>query len=156
VRVFGEPDTAIRKTTKLKRMGKQGLKNRTIGRYDQSWVVFDHDARPAALQYIQQAKGREHGHNVVFSNRCFEVWLLLHFIPEPAACADAQGYKGKVPNYIPGYDEKMPEINEILKNKEEDAILNAEQLRSGNQAMHNPYTDFDQLLKALDNIHMAK
>lgn len=64
----------------LVRRAKQYLKDRWPRRadpdFDEIWCVFDKDAHPNLAQAINEAG--QSGIEVVVSNPCFELWLVLH------------------------------------------------------------------------------
>ena len=45
---------------------------------DQVWAVFDRDEHPRVAEAIKQCEVSKVG--VAFSDPCFEIWLLLHFV----------------------------------------------------------------------------
>ena len=53
--------------------------NREANIYDKIWIVFDKDniIDTDFNEAIKDAKNN--GYNVAWSNKCFELWLLLHF-----------------------------------------------------------------------------
>jgi hypothetical protein len=52
------------------------------------WLVFDEDQNPDTQLVILQAK--KSGISCAYSNPCFELWLLLHFIKNPPRGLSAQ------------------------------------------------------------------
>lgn len=52
-------------------------------RYDQVWCVFDMDLQQGKKEYADYdnaiKKARSLGHQVAYSNDCFELWFCLHF-----------------------------------------------------------------------------
>ncbi|MBO1417865.1 RloB family protein [Streptomyces sp. FH025] len=54
------------------------LRDRAGGEYDETWCVLDVDEFPNLDQTVIEA--RRKNIEVAFSNPCFEVWLLLHFM----------------------------------------------------------------------------
>ena len=54
--------------------------------YSAVWCVFDRDETPnnAGQFVVALNKAHEHSFNIAYSNPCFEVWYLLHFVTCPA------------------------------------------------------------------------
>jgi len=50
-------------------------------RYEEVWIAFDVDEHPKVAETLDMAKAN--GIQVAMSNPCIELWLLLHFRPNP-------------------------------------------------------------------------
>lgn len=72
------PQTLVDKAIEKSREVSSRRYQRENGDRDQVWVVFDKDDHEGVEQLIRRCE--QGGVNVAFSNPCFEVWLLLHFI----------------------------------------------------------------------------
>lgn len=79
-------DTGLAAITLVQRAREYKRDNRKNNPdFDEIWIIFDVDANPDSTinQVIQEA--RDSNINIVISNPCFELWLVLH-------CQDQTGY----------------------------------------------------------------
>jgi hypothetical protein len=97
------------------------------------WLVYDHDDFPSkqfnetpAMAEAQSKRGSI-SFNVAWSNECFELWLLLHFIKLEANISRKE-YIKKLKTYIPGYHKSASDIFNQLKDKTDLAITNAKEI----------------------------
>ena len=56
---------------------------------DQVWCVFDRDCNTNEELRKAQALAQRQNYKIAFSNPCFEVWFLLHFIDQHGHLEDA-------------------------------------------------------------------
>lgn len=130
---------------------------------DEFWVVYDRESPAKYDEKLHQnarVKAEANGINVVLSNVCFEVWLLLHFQPTCAACntCDELIARKDFKKYFPSYekggkcDMSPDQITTARKNA---VALNKRTIDAANKnwnvpSMWNPYTDVYRLLDAID------
>jgi hypothetical protein len=128
------------------------------------WVVYD------AEELSQRNKLRSHseafqaanrnGINIAFSAICFEVWLLLHFIPNPSMFLQPSKAVKELQKYIKNYKKGDLNILTTLLDKLSAARLNAASLAQRQQRNnpdvpmyeYNPYTTVHLLLDAIDGM----
>ncbi|WP_077340830.1 RloB family protein [Pseudocolwellia agarivorans] len=145
-------------------------KSHDSGVNDQFWVVYDREATDKYSNELHSqslTKARANKINVVLSNVCFEVWILLHFIPSVApyrSCDDLlkssklkQKLKEKgILNYEKGdvavYEAIAPGIAEARARAKKMNIRTLNDSIQGNDSPYllNPYTNVHELLDAID------
>ena len=125
--------------------------------YDYYWLVFDKDDN--SNDEIQQAisiaeKSQIHW---CFSNPCFEIWYLLHFDYFQSQTTSEDLKTRFLPSRIPGYEETMPGIYDILKDRQEIAVANSLKLwpqenrnKDAKQFRVGPATNVDSLVCELN------
>ena len=130
------------------------------------WVVYDAEelSQRNKLQSHAEAfqAANRNGINIAFSAICFEVWLLLHFIPNPSAFLLPSKAVKELQKYIKNYKKGDLNILTTLQDKLPAARVNAASLAQRQQRNHpsvpmyeyNPYTTVHLLLDAIDG--MAK
>jgi len=98
-----------------------------------AWLVYDHDDFPAEqfnetpeMADAVSNKSRVN-YKVAWSNECFELWLLLHFIKLEANISRKE-YVKKLKTYIPDYQKSTSDIYSRLKDKVDVAITNAKEI----------------------------
>jgi hypothetical protein len=72
--------------------------------YDQVWCVVDTDSHPKMHEAVQQAK--DNGIELVVSNPCVELWLLLHFTDQ-SAFIDRKPLKRALKRFVKDYDKHV-------------------------------------------------
>jgi len=137
------------------------MKQSKYSGYDYYWLVFDRDEN--SKDDIQQAIRRAKTHRILwcFSNPCFEIWYLLHFDYYQTPTTPKELKTRLIPGRIPGYEETMPGIFALLKEKQTTAIRNSQRLwplaeRSSQMqqmAELNPATNVDELVCKLNACH---
>lgn len=73
----GVPATLVANAVELKRQNTADSRRGRDERIDEHWCIFDHDEHPGILEAL--ATAADNGIQVVTSNPCFELWLVLHF-----------------------------------------------------------------------------
>ncbi|MDD3046487.1 MAG: RloB family protein [Candidatus Pacebacteria bacterium] len=129
---------------------------------DEYWVVFDKDDYERKFDdAIIKAQAR--GLKVAYSNECFEVWFLMHFIPLDSAIL-RKDYNNKITQNLKKItgDKKIKYVKKLniypyIKEKEVDAIRNAVRLLEGYDkgdsfAKQNPSTTVHLLVESLNNL----
>lgn len=122
--------------------------------YNEVWCVFDEDNFPPPQfnSAIQLAK--KNSMKVAWSNKCFELWILLHFQYHQAAWTEKQ-YETKLKDCFGSYNKSDPEIYERLKDNQVDAIHYAKKLYNerpnlGSPQCCNPCTTVFKLVERLN------
>lgn len=138
---------------------------------DVYWVVFDREAinkYPDKLHLEARQKADSAGINIGFSNICFELWLLMHFVSSNASYSNCDDLlknsvlKNKLQDVgISKYDKALPYIFDRLKDKIPDAITNSMRINLSSiatasvgkdQPHHlNPYCDLFELFVDMQN-----
>ncbi|MFJ1644829.1 RloB family protein [Streptomyces sp. NPDC088258] len=148
----GEPKSLIRAAIEHKNRAAHSPQDRWM-EYDEVWCVIDVEAprpHPGLSQALELAE--RHGVEVVLTNPCFELWLLLHF-------ADVHGYhtsesaqKALERLDACGYTAARKHVSyEKLRDGHERARDGAQALRKrGSDGYRsNPWTDMDRLVERL-------
>lgn len=128
--------------------------------FDQYWIVFDCDDNSEeelrnAIKLAEEGKFKW-----CFSNPCFEIWYLLHFVYRDSATTAQELKQHLIPRYIPGYAETMPGVKIILDSCQQTALHNTERLNPSDarakwkqQLRHtNPSTNVDELVCCLNKL----
>ena len=129
---------------------------------DKFWVVYD--AEDLSLGNKVQAHAnayqaaQHNGINIAFSAICFEIWLLLHYTPNPPTCQQPARATKELQKYIKNYKKGDLNILTTLQDRLATARLNANNLITRQQANNpdipmykqNPYTTVHQLINAID------
>ena len=125
--------------------------------YDYYWLVFDCDDNlQEELQHVVVKAERNKVH-WCFSNPCFELWYLLHFVYRDTPLTASDLKKRLLKEWIPGYNETMDGIRSLLSDKTDIAVRHvlrllplkarAEWKQKLQQA--NPSTNVDELVMKL-------
>lgn len=128
------------------------------------WVAYDAEelSQRNKLQSHAEAfqAANRNGINIAFSAICFEVWLLLHFAPNPSVFLQPSKAVKELQKYIKNYKKGDLNILITLQNKLPVARVNAANLAQRKQRNtpdvpmyeHNPYTTVHLLLDAIDGM----
>ena len=132
---------------------------------DVSWLVFDCDQHPNKEFVFQKAK--ENGIEISYSSICFEEWILLHCRYSTKAfssCDELEKELDKQENFKPGgYRKNLDSLFAVANGKDGQGVARAREnakklcayVKSGNLGKNvvdlNPYTNFHELLGALDD-----
>lgn len=140
---------------------KNSRKNKNLGvKQENMWIVFDKDGHPKVSNVFHE--NRTANVNIVFSSICFETWLLMHLTYTTKAfnCADALCKHEVFKTRFPEYETlQQKDAIDLVKNHLNTAIKNSDQLCKTAKANdpkkqiyeHNPYTNFYELLEAIDS-----
>jgi len=132
-------------------------KDRSI---DRIYCVFDRDKHTTFNDAIQKLKGKKKIFRSL-SIPCFEIWLLLHFIPTSKQfCVAGDGSNceeviKELAKFIPGYQKGKKDIFAVTKDKIFDAIERAKHLaetqRTSGRSLGdcNPLTEVHELVEYL-------
>ena len=140
---------------------KQAKKLREIPA-DEVWAVFDKDGYTKHAEAFSLAK--KSNVNIAFSSISFEFWILLHFEYTTRSFLRSDEVINHLnkKNYIT-FRKKDRNLYKNVRDKTQKAINNAEKVRrsqcKGNPDCPvyelNPYTNVDELLKAIRKIKYA-
>jgi len=123
--------------------------------YDEVWAVFDKDDFPDERFNQAIADGRNNGIHCAYSNRCFELWLLLHFHVISSGLTPRQYRKGLTEKLGKNYNKSDSDIYSLVSKKgsEKEAIHRAKSLYNqydhSSPARENPSTTVYQLVAEL-------
>ncbi|MCY3883789.1 MAG: RloB family protein [Gammaproteobacteria bacterium] len=155
--------------------GPQGLLKRLKSElkrdsgWDEVYCVLDHDERTVEIDIFKTDLARLNNRRastrieMVLSNPCFELWLLLHYeftdrpyasLPEGSSACN--GVTNKLLRHIPNYSKNSIDYLNGLVDRVTDALVNAGRLnslefREGSE--HLPHTDVNELVARLLKIN---
>ena len=125
--------------------------------YDYYWLVFDCDDNSQEELQRVIAKAERNKVHWCFSNPCFELWYLLHFVYRDTPLTASDLKKRLLKEWIPGYNETMEGVWKLLSDKTDVAVRHALRLlpyetrdewkQKLQQA--NPSTNVDELVLKL-------
>ena len=122
--------------------------------YDQVWCVFDRDSFPAKNFNDALTLARSNNIEVAYSNQAFELWYLLHFNYYDAAMSRSSYRKSLSASLGHPYEKNSPTVYNELKDKQADAIRNAERLLARyspcSPEQDNPSTTVHLLVRELN------
>ncbi|MFD9287326.1 RloB family protein [Streptomyces sp. NPDC060030] len=149
----GEPTSLVRAAIAHKKRAPRSPEDRRT-EYDEVWCVIDVEApRPHAGLEEALALARREGIEVVLTNPCFELWILLHFrdVSGPHTSEAAQKALEKLG--IGGYTTSRKHFGfEHVRERFPDAADRAHHLRRRSAVpghANNPWTDVDRLVRRL-------
>lgn len=130
---------------------------------DLKFCVFDFDEN--TQEQLNEAARLAEGMNakIIFSNPCFEVWLLWHFRNDFSIQDSRENLKNKIENLIrPKYwtCKQHPNLYDLLNDNYDNAKKNylqrKRELEREDYTLYshasNPYTNFDDLIKQLEEL----
>jgi hypothetical protein len=132
--------------------------------YDKAFCVFDRDSHAGFHQALEQAaqslEGREGRLKAIVSWPCFEVWILLHFAMTTRSFAAGAGRSAceqvirEIGGYLPNYAKGDKSAFDILADRLDTAMANAERLTAHNQetGSENPATSVHTLIAYLHGL----
>ncbi|WP_263254341.1 RloB family protein [Saccharopolyspora rosea] len=133
-----DPLTLVRKTARMTELHPRD--------FDEVWCVVDVDEfdLDSALRLA-----RQHGINVVVSNRCFEYWLILHFENCESAFPTAADVERRLRRHVPHYDKTNVRFCDF-----EHGVGNAVERAKrrcafGEEHRHNPSSGMWRLVEAV-------
>lgn len=99
-----DPESMIKKAVDIYRKNDLNEKNG-----DKVFCLIDLDLSKERYQVINKMlqKNIYKKINVIFSNPCFEIWLLYHFIEYPRVEKCSSDVKKQLKNYIKNYEENF-------------------------------------------------
>ncbi|KAB8183256.1 hypothetical protein FH608_049290 [Nonomuraea phyllanthi] len=97
---------------------------------EQVWAFFDRDDHDLVEESYARAKAA--GVKVAYSNPCFELWLLLHFVPGVSGAQDSHGVQQQLRaahRVFRNFDKHLDDAQKrALDGKETDAVSRAKTL----------------------------
>lgn len=109
--------------------------------YAQVWCVFDRDSFPAERFNEALNQARQSGIQVAYSNEAFELWYLLHFDYHDAALSRMRYQQMLTQRLEKPYRKNAPDMYNLLKDQQPEAIRNAQRLLAFYGPDHNPERD---------------
>ncbi len=123
--------------------------------HDQVWCVFDVDdfLRQNEKLFVESLlKAKDHNIKIAYSNRCFELWFMLHFELIETAIS-AQDYQKKLKVFFKKigveYKKNSENLFEKLFDLQSNAITRAKKISKKNDLKINPSTAVFQLVEEL-------
>lgn len=150
---------------KVKSMARSGkallhdvLADPKLSKQDKVYLVFDHDehSKQELLECFDQARKSKYDIKILFSNICFEVWILMHFEPVTAAFSRPQLFSklsGKQ-YFNEEYSKNKGQKIDILRDRVSTAVKNANRISSPTDQptqiiKKDPYTNINLYLKEI-------
>ena len=126
--------------------------------YDHYCLVFDCDdnSQDELLRVVGKSEKAKIPWS--FSNPCFELWYLLHFVYRDSPTSSSELKQKLLPARIPNYTETTEGVCDLLRDKLDTAIRNAQRLLPSAERMGwknrlqdaNPSTNVDELVILLN------
>ena len=125
--------------------------------YDFYWLVFDCDDNSQEELQRVIVKAERNKVHWCFSNPCFELWYLLHFVYRDTPLTAFDLKKRLLREWLPGYNETMEGVWKLLSDKTDIAVRHALRLLpyetrdEWKQMLQqaNPSTNVDELVMRL-------
>ena len=96
---------------------------------DIGYCLIDADTDPAKNRKIEMADGKSNDHiSVIVSAPCFEIWYLCHFTASTHQYTSNEEVLSTLRRYIPNYRKESAGIAELIADKTDEAIANAQRL----------------------------
>lgn len=123
----GVPKTIVEYAKELKTEREKEAKSQKDEniKFDEVWCVFDIDTHPDIPEAIQKAHSSDL--RLAISNPCFELWLWLHFAPQPGIQGHKQMQK-MLKSHIPHYEKDINFMN--ISSGYSEAVSRAQKLES--------------------------
>lgn len=154
-----------RRSIKVKSMARSGkallhdvLEDPKLNIQDKIYLVFNRDehSQQELLECFDLAQKSKYDITILFSNICFEVWILMHFEPVTAAYSRPQLFKklsGKK-YFNEEYSRNKGQKINILRDKISIAVKNADRIscpadKSTKIIKKDPYTNVNLYLKEI-------
>lgn len=92
-------------------------------------------------RYLKDFIAAQNGFRVLVSSPCFEIWFLCHYGASTKQYLSNEHVLDELRKEIPSYGKSKDKMFDLTKDKIEDAIRNAEKLRSAcERAGYRPHT----------------
>jgi hypothetical protein len=151
---IGVPKTIVDYARKLKAEKEQEAKSQKDEnlKFDEVWCVFDIDQHPNIPEAVQTA--HSNGLCLAISNPCFELWLWLHFAPQPGL-QDRHKLQSMLQKHIPGYDKAVDfsKLSQGYKIAVSRAAKLEEEARKDGEDGRNPTTGVWRLTESILDEH---
>lgn len=128
---------------------------------DSMWCVFDCDANTDKELNKATDFAKEHGYKIIFSNPCFELWFLLHYVDQNGYLKDCNAVLKKLTkkDLLPEY-RKNSDVYQKLLPMQNMAMLRAKnryrQLQKNNisflSRISNPATNVFSIVDYLNQL----
>lgn len=125
---------------------EKGLRENRDGDFDRVYCVADAD-KPDRISIARRRIGKRGNVELILSDPCFEVWLLLHFAASDAPFAECAAVCARLREYLPDYAKGLSYDFSSLTSCIDAAIGNAYWLANRNLA--TPATDVHRLLDSI-------
>lgn len=160
IQIIGEGDNTLNLVRKA-----ESYQHNAADDFQHVWIIYDKDDFPSdafdntisrcnALNKRFQSEGRDLTFHALWSNECFELWLLLHFCYMDSNISRDE-YREKLSEYLGRHYEKADRsVFRDLLPLMEDALRNAHKLMqsydsSAPASQKAPCTAFYELIEAL-------
>jgi len=133
--------------------------------WDEIYCVLDHDGRHPAVGKLEAGlaamnRRRTSTHvEMILSDPCFELWLLLHFEFSDRPYTSVRGGRSacedvieQLQRHIPGYRKNTTDHLKLVMDRVENALSNANQLNrlsTGTRPRRSPHTNVSKLVARL-------
>ena len=124
---------------------------------DEVWCVFDCDGSPDFLSLVSRCETRRACVHAAASNPCIEFWFLLHYEYTDGWLSPREALD-RLRKHIPDYHKSKTPVYKLLKDKQDNAMRHARQLRANHERngtdpkTENPCTGVDELVKSLQSL----
>lgn len=147
----GVPKTIVETAKELKAENKKEAKAQKDEnlKFDEVWCVFDIDEHPNIPQAVDMA--RSNGFQLAISNPCIELWLWLHFAPQPGLRHRHDLQAMLKEQYLPDYDKHIDfaEMSSGYQNAVDRAKRLEKDAEEENDAGRNPTTGIWRLTQSI-------
>lgn len=155
----GDPEALLKEARRrVNEARKEGIP------FDGVWLFFDHDNRENIGQVFSEIAKKKW--QFAFSNICFEVWLLLHFVDAPPRCAKPKEAVDHLEKYWKkefgksGYSKNCNHLDLLRDERRKEAAARAEKLRKKHMVNQpdvspwqcNPWTNVDELVAWFESL----
>ena len=149
----GVPATLVANAIATKQRNQAEARRGRDELIDEHWCIFDHDEHPGLDEALSTAVAN--GINVVTSNPCFELWLVLHYI-DHRRHVHRHAIQKLAQQHLPGLARDPKGISLEQATALSDALATATSRAKGLDAMHkrnssplrsNPSTDAWRLVE---------
>jgi hypothetical protein len=153
----GVPKSVVERAVSMKRDALREARRQRDDNlaYDEVWCVFDVDEHPKLPEALDQARANEV--QIVLSNPCFELWIVLHF-EDQRGHIDRQRLQSVCRRHLPGYSKVVAYSD--LKTRYPDAVQRAKALARWQEQQGrknaNPSTDAYLLTERLRSLGRSK
>ena len=121
--------------------------------YDRVYCIFDNNNLPRQdfEQWLSIMK--KNNIHLIYSNKCFEVWILMHYLQYNRKVQNSAEYERELQQFIPWYAKPYKWLYHLTKSKIRDAIGNSKSISRYENFSEvyskEPYTDMRQIIEDL-------
>lgn len=133
---------------------QRSLRVKTENKSEKVYCIFDIDNFNNKNQLTQEIiEAEKKGIKIIYSNKCFELWLLLHFENCQSVAGGTKDYNKKLKNHITDY-KKGEDIFNKLQDRSKEAIKNSKLLLKNKETIKvkiqtNPSSNIFELIEDL-------